>query len=324
MRVLLTGGAGFIGSNLAEYLLERGYHVTVFDNFITGKRENVKELKKIASKHGQLEVVEGDIRDLKSLKKATKNKELVFHQAALPSVVRSIQDPVLTSSINIIGTINVLKTAHEENVKRVVYASSSSVYGLNPVPQREEMFPMPLSPYAVTKLAGEHYCRVFFETYGLETVILRYFNVFGPKQDASSEYAAVVPKFITALLDNAKPTVYGDGEQSRDFTYVKNVCEANLLAAKAKNAAGKVFNIGCGKSTSVNALLSEISKIVGKRTEPVYAEKREGDIRDSLADISRAEKILNYKPKYGLSEGLKETVKWLAANKKGGKFEKRR
>jgi len=311
MRVLVTGGAGFIGSNLAEYLLNGGYEVSVFDNFITGKRENVKALEAVAKKNKHaLEVIEGDIRDFKALKKAVKDREMVFHQAALPSVARSIQDPVLTSEINVIGTINVLKAACDENARRLVYASSSSVYGFNPVPQKEEMMPSPLSPYAVSKLAGEHYCKVFFETYGLETVALRYFNVFGPRQDANSEYAAVVPKFIKALLDNERPVIYGDGSQSRDFTYVKNVCEANVLAAKSKNAAGKVFNIACGKSTSVNQLLSKISELVGKKAEPIYAEKRKGEIRDSLADISAAEKILNYKPRYNLVEGLKETISY--------------
>ncbi len=304
-RVLVTGGAGFIGSNLCRELLRRGYEVVVVDNFLTGKRENLQGIE------AEIELYEGDIRDLNFVKKAVKGVDYISHQAALPSVPRSIQDPITTNEINVGGTLNVLTAARDENVERVVYASSSSIYGLNPLPQREDMKPMPLSPYAVSKVTGEYYAKVFYEVYGLETVGLRYFNVFGPRQDPNSQYAAVIPKFLKLMINDKAPEIYGDGKQSRDFTYIKNVVEANILALEKKNIAGEIFNIACGRSTSLNELVEIMNKILGKDIKPVYGEPRKGDIRHSLADISKAEKLLGYKVKYSLEDGLRETAKWL-------------
>lgn len=306
MGILVTGGAGFIGSNIAIELIEQGYDVRILDNFARGKFENIENIKE------KTELVNGDIRDLETLKKATKDIEYVLHQAAIPSVPKSIEDPLASNSVNINGTLNTLLASRDSNVKRLVFASSSSVYGNSPVlPKKETLEPNPISPYGLTKLVGERYCRLFYELYGLETISLRYFNIFGPRQDIESQYASVIPKFIRAILSNRPPTIFGDGKQSRDFTFVKNVVEANILAIKAKsNAVGKVFNIACGRKTTINELAEKINKILKKDIKPEYTKPRKGDIKHSLADISRAKELLGYEPKYGLERGLKLTIDW--------------
>ena len=302
---LVTGGAGFIGSNLVEHLVRAGEKVRVIDNFSTGKRENLSSIP------GQFEFVEADIRDLEAIRPAFEGVEFVLHQAAVPSVPRSVEDPVTSHEANVTGTVNVLLAARDAGVKRVVIASSSSVYGNNPrLPKHEEMVPQPLSPYAASKLATEGYALAFFHVYGLETVCLRYFNVFGPRQDPKSQYAAVIPKFITAMLNGKPPTIYGDGEQTRDFTYVENVIQANLKAAHADGAAGRVFNIACGQRISINELVRILNEILGTDIEPVYDEPRPGDVKHSLADISAAREVLGYEPEVDFAEGLRRTVKW--------------
>jgi len=302
---LVTGGAGFIGSNIVHFLIKKGERVRVLDNFLTGKKEN------LASIRDKIELIEGDIRNFEICLKATKGVDYVLHQAALPSVPRSIEDPLTTSEININGTLNILLASLKNKIKRVVYASSSSIYGDSPVlPKKEEMTPSPLSPYAITKLTGEYYCKVFYQIYGLETVILRYFNVFGPCQDPTSQYAAVIPKFIRAMLKGERPIIYGDGEQSRDFTYVENVVMANILSATKKEASGKVFNIATQKRITINELVKEINNILNTNIKPEYASPRPGDIKHSLADITAAKKILGYNPKVQFREGLEKTVNW--------------
>ena len=304
-KILVTGGAGFIGSNLTEALLKRGHLVRVLDNFSTGKRENLVFDKAFPS----LEIIEGDIRDLSICQRAMKDIEYVFHQAALPSVQRSVEDPLTSNSVNVGGTLNVLLAARDAGVRRLIYASSSSVYGDTPtLPKVEEMLPIPLSPYALQKYIGEQYGRLFFKLYGLETVSLRYFNVFGPKQDPNSIYSAVIPKFIDALLEGRSPIVFGDGEQSRDFTYIDNVVQANLLAMSAAYLNGEAINIACGKKTSLNQLLNFLKEIVGSKVSPSYEEPRKGDVRHSLADIQKGKKILNYEPEVEIEVGLKKTV----------------
>lgn len=306
MAYLVTGGAGFIGSHIVEELVRRGEKVKVLDNFITGKREN------IAAFLDMIELIEGDIRDFKTCRQALDGVDYVLHQAALPSVPRSIEDPLLTNEINVKGTLNLLLTAHEAKVKRFVFASSSSVYGDDPqLPKKEGSEGMPLSPYAASKFVGEKYCQVFSEIYGLETISLRYFNIFGPRQDPFSQYAAAIPLFITKILTNESPEIFGDGEQSRDFTYVANVVEANLRAVEAPpQAVGGVFNIACGERTTVNALAKEINKLVGISRGPIYAEPRPGDIKHSFADISQARKVLGFEPAVSFRQGLKKTVAW--------------
>ncbi|HHV77980.1 MAG TPA: SDR family oxidoreductase [Syntrophothermus lipocalidus] len=304
---LVTGGAGFIGSHLVEELIKRGERVRVIDNLSTGRKENIEPFL------SEIEFIEGDIRDLGLVRKVMVGVDYVLHQAAVPSVPRSVRDPLATNSANVDGTLNVLIAARDAGVKRVVYASSSSVYGDTPVlPKHEGMKPEPRSPYAVSKLAGEFYCQVFYHVYGLETVALRYFNVFGPRQDPKSEYAAVVPKFITALLHGEPPVIFGDGEQSRDFTYVSNVVEANLLAAKAEQVAGEVFNIACGERITINELARLLIEIIGVSCylQPKYAPPRPGDVRHSLADVSKARELLGYKVKVDIREGLERTVEW--------------
>jgi nucleoside-diphosphate-sugar epimerase len=277
----------------------------VIDNLSTGNRRNIEPFLE------EIEFIECDIRDLDLVTEAMEGVDYVLHQAAVPSVPRSVKDPLTSNSANVEGTLNVLLAARDANVKRVVYASSSSVYGDTPVlPKHEDMKQAPRSPYAVSKLAGEVYCQAFYHTYGLETVALRYFNVFGPRQDPKSQYAAVVPKFISALLQNNPPTVFGDGEQSRDFTYVQNVVEANLLAAKAPNVAGEVFNIACGERLTVNELARVLAETIGVNVEPEYTSGRPGDVLHSLADISKARELLGYAVKVNASHGLKETVDW--------------
>ncbi|MGQ9471285.1 MAG: SDR family oxidoreductase [Candidatus Aminicenantales bacterium] len=303
---LVTGGAGFIGSHLAERLVNLGERVRLLDNFLTGKKEN------IASFLDRVELIEGDIRDFDVCLLACKDVDYVLHQAALPSVGRSVEDPATSNEINITGTLNLLRAACKAGVKRFVFASSSSVYGDDDsLPKKEGREGRPLSPYALSKLTGEHYCRLFFQLYGLSTVCLRYFNIFGPRQDPYSPYAAVIPSFIFRLLRGERVIIFGDGEQSRDFTYVANVVEANLLATQAENkVSGEVFNIAGGQEITVNTLAAEISRLLGAENEPIYAEPRPGDIRHSLADISRARQALGYEPHYGFNEGLRETVSW--------------
>lgn len=306
MKVLVTGGAGFIGSHLAGRLVEGGHAVRILDNFSTGRRSNLRALE------GELEVIEGDMQSAERAYAATRGCELVFHQAALPSVPRSIQDPLTSNASNVTGLLNVLLAARDAGVRRVVYASSSSVYGANPaLPKSEDMATKPISPYAVAKLAGEGYCRAFGEVYGLETVAIRYFNVFGPRQDPRSQYAAVVPNFASALLRGERPTIHGDGEQSRDFTYVENVVEGNMLAASAPDAAGHVYNVACGERVTLNELFGELADLIGCDVEPKYVEPRAGDVRHSLADISAARRDLGYEPGVMLREGLARTVEHL-------------
>lgn len=311
---LVTGGAGFIGSHLVEELVRQGQRVRVIDNLSTGKKENIEPFI------SRIEFIEGDIRDLQLVREAMQGVDYVLHQAAVPSVPRSVRDPLTTNAANVDGTLNILIAARDAGVKRVVYASSSSVYGDTPtLPKREDMRPEPRSPYAVSKLAGEFYCRVFYHVYGLETVVLRYFNVFGPRQDPKSQYAAVIPRFITALLCGEPPTIFGDGEQSRDFTYVENVVEANLLAAKVPNIAGEVFNIACGERITINELAQLLTEIIGvnPRLKPKYAPSRPGDVRHSLADISKSRGLLGYEVKVSTREGLEQTVAWYASKQKG-------
>jgi UDP-glucose 4-epimerase len=303
-KVLVTGGAGFIGSNLTEALLQKGHSVRVLDDFSTGKRENLVFDKAYPS----LEIIEGDIRDLSTCQKTVQGMEYVFHQGALPSVQRSVEDPGTSHAVNVGGTLNILLAAREKGVKRVMYAASSSIYGDTPtLPKHEEMPPHPLSPYALQKYIGEQYCRLFFQLYGLETISLRYFNVFGPKQDPNSLYSAVIPKFIDALLQGRAPIIFGDGEQSRDFTYIENVVQANLLAMSAERLHGDAVNIACGKRISLNQLLNEI---LGSKQSPIYQEPRKGDVKHSLADIRKGKEIINYEPKVGIETGLKKTVEF--------------
>jgi len=305
MKILVTGGAGFIGSHIVEELVRRGDTVRVLDNFSTGKREN------IAPFADRIELIEGDLRDFETVRKAVEGMDYILHQGALPSVPRSIADPITTNEVNVGGTLNVLVAARDSNVKRVVYASSSSIYGeAKGRIKKESLSPNPLSPYALSKLTGESYCRIFYSIYGLETVILRYFNVFGPRQDPFSQYSAAIPKFITLMLEGKQPTIFGDGRQSRDFTYVQNVVQANLSAMVAPDAAGKVCNIACSRSIELNKLVKLLNEILGTNISPVYTSPRPGDIRHSLADISNAKKFLGYYPKTNFEEGLKKTVEY--------------
>jgi len=302
---LVTGGAGFIGSHLACALVERGFKVKVLDDFSTGRTENLKCVE------GTAEMINGSVADLLLVKKSMKGVDCVLHEAAIASVPRSIERPAESAMANIIGTLNVLIAARDARVKRVVYASSSSVYGDTPtLPKTEDMPPNPQSPYALTKYAGERYTQLFHSIYGLETLALRYFNVFGPRQDPNSQYAAVVPRFITSALSGKKQTIYGDGEQTRDFGYIKDVVEANMLAMNAKKGFGEVFNIAGGKRTSINELRSMICELAGKDVEAVYEPARKGDVKHSLADIGKAQRTLGFNPKYSVRDGLKETVEW--------------
>jgi nucleoside-diphosphate-sugar epimerase len=307
MRVLVTGGGGFIGSHLVERLLREGHTVRALDNFSTGRRDNLLPFAE------DVEVVEGDLQSYERAHKAVRGCEVVFHQAALPSVPRSIQDPLTSSGVNITGTLNVLLAARDEDVRRVVFASSSSVYGANlELPKREEMAAEPISPYATAKLAAENYCRSFTQVYGLETVALRYFNVFGPRQDPQSAYAAVIPNFITAFLAGRAPVVHGDGEQSRDFTYIDNVVAANLLAADAPGVAGRRYNIACGERTTLNRLAAELRDLTGATVEPIHDDPRAGDVPHSLADVGAAARDLGYEPRIDLRDGLERTVAYYA------------
>jgi nucleoside-diphosphate-sugar epimerase len=299
MKYLVTGGGGFIGSNIVEELLKKGHSVRVLDNFSTGRRENISKYSK------DIELIEGDIRSTHTVNEAVKNIDVILHQAALPSVPRSINDPITSNDVNVGGTLNILDSARLNNVKRVVFASSSSIYGDNPeLPKKEDMNPNPLSPYAVSKLTGEKYCLVFSQIYSLETVCLRYFNVFGPNQDPNSQYSAVIPKFIKSALNDEEIIIYGDGEQSRDFTYVANVVYANLLASEIELKAGIVMNCACHDRISLNELIKFISDLTGKKITPKYDSARTGDIKHSFADISLAKNILKYEPIIDFNKGL--------------------
>ena len=310
---LVTGGAGFIGSHIVRELVARGEEVTVLDNLSTGREENLEDVR------DRIRLIVGDIREREAVGDALEGAEFVLHQAALSSVPRSVAEPMATDENNTRGTLNVLLCARDAGVRRLVLASSSSVYGEVPVlPKAESQSPCPMSPYAVSKLVGELYCGVFNNLYGLETICLRYFNVFGPCQDPASEYAAVVPKFIQALLAGGRPVIYGDGEQSRDFTYVSNVVDANIAACVAPpSATGRSYNIACGERTTVMELFRIIAGFTGSGAEPVYKEKRTGDIMHSLADISMVKDKLDYSPRVGIREGLRKTVEWY--RKRNGK-----
>jgi nucleoside-diphosphate-sugar epimerase len=300
-RVLVTGGGGFIGSNLVRGLLERGDEVRVLDNFATGNRANLEGL--------EVEVVEGELRSYERVHNAVRGVEIVFHLGALGSVPRSVQDPLTSSAVNVEGTLNVLLAARDEGIRRVVFSSSTSVYGVRrELPVTEGLPVDPLSPYGVSKLAAERYCVAFSRVYNLETAVLRYFNVFGPRQSPSSQYAAAVPLFIARIAAGAPITVFGDGEQSRDFTYVANVVDATIAAAHAEGANGRIFNVAASAPTTVNALADEIGAILGKPVRKDFAPSRAGDIRDSWADIAAAREVLGWEPRVGLREGLERTV----------------
>jgi len=302
-NVLVTGGCGFIGSHLVEALVDRGDQVRVLDVLCSGKHEN------LGSNFAKVELMVGDVADHEVVRRAVEGIDLVFHQAALASVPRSIEDPLATHAACVTGTVVLLHAAHQAGVKRVVYAASSSAYGNQPTPlKRETDLPSPLSPYAAAKLAAEHYCHAFYHSYGLETVCLRYFNVFGPRQDPSGPYAAVIPLFAQKLLAGQAPTIYGDGLQTRDFTYIGNVVQANLLASQVAAAAGQTFNVGNGQAISLLDLLAMMQPIIGTNIQPMFAPARTGDVRDSLADISHAQAVLGYQPTIDLKEGLLRTV----------------
>ena len=313
---LVTGGAGFIGSNIVEELLRRNQKVRILDNFSTGKRENITRVKEILESENinnleKLEVVEGDIRSYHIVREAIEGVDFILHQAALPSVPRSVKDPLTSNEVNVVGTLNILNAAKEIKVKRIVYASSSSVYGdLEVLPKTEDMLPKPLSPYAVSKLAAEKYCQVFTNLYGLETIVLRYFNVFGPRQDPNSQYSAVIPKFIKMIKEGTSPTVFGDGEQSRDFTYVRNVVEANLLACKknTEELSGEIFNVAFGKRITINELLNSINDILKTNIQPNYTDPRPGDVKHSLSNIGKIRQLLDYEPEVDFFEGLKRVI----------------
>jgi len=307
VKYLVTGGAGFIGSNIVKKLLESNNYVRIIDNFSTGKKENIAEF--LDNKN--FEFIEGDINDSKIIKSALKDIDFVFHEAAIPSVPRSIDNPFATNKANIDGTLNLLIASHEAHVKKVVYASSSSVYGNSiKMPKQEDDPINPISPYALTKFVGERYCQLFTKFYKLPTLCLRYFNVFGPKQDPDSQYSAVIPLFIKKIIKDEQPTIYGDGEQSRDFTYVDNVVHANILAMHS-DISGEIINIACGKKTSLNDLLKHINQSLRKNIKAIYENARSGDVKHSLADISKAKKLIDYNPLVDTKKGIENTIEWI-------------
>lgn len=305
---LVTGGSGFIGGHIAERLVKDGRDVRILDNLSTGHRKNIEAV------YDKVDFVEGDIRDADCVKQAMQDVDTVFHLAALASVPRSVEAPVENNDVNINGTLQLLLGARDANVRRFVYSASSSAYGDSPVlPKREDMAPIPLSPYAVAKLAAEQYCKAFYECYGLQTVSLRYFNVFGPRQDPNSAYAAVIPAFVTRAINNDPPIVYGDGEQTRDFCYIDNVVNANLRGADAKEVRGDVVNIACGESTSLNQIIAKINELLGTSLEADYQPARAGDVKHSLADISAAREVLGYEPGVLFDEGLTLAIEYYRA-----------
>ncbi len=306
---LVTGGAGFIGSHLVHRLVADGQKVRVLDNFSTGKRAN------LAGVMDRIEVIEGDLRRYEDCLLACKGVEVIFHEGALPSVPKSVADPRSSHDANINGTFNILMAARECGCRRVIYAASSSAYGDQPEsPKRESMRPAPLSPYAVNKLVGEYYLKVFHECYGLETLSLRYFNVFGPRQDPKSQYAAAIPAFVTAILNDQPPTIYGDGEQTRDFTFIDNVVHGNMLAAKAPKLGGEVVNLACAESVTVNRTIRLINELLGKDVKPIYTDVRPGDVKHSLADVTLARKIIGFEPVVTFDEGLRRAIEWYREN----------
>jgi len=307
MVVLITGGSGFIGSHIAELLANKGFTVRVLDNFSTSTKKNLDGIS--------TELVKGDIQDFKTVKDCMEDVEFVLHQAALASVPRSISNPIITNTVNICGTLNVLKAAQESNVKRVVFASSSSVYGgCEEIIKTETLTPLPLSPYALTKLAGEYYCKIFHSIYGLETVSLRYFNVYGPRQNLKSQYASVIPSFANRILNNKQPIIYGDGNQTRDFTFVKDVAQANIKAMTTHGISGEVFNIGSGKDYSINYLAEQVNEFFGTMFKPIYEDERPGDPKHTIADISKARKLLKFNPETSFEKGLRITLEWFQKN----------
>jgi UDP-glucose 4-epimerase len=306
---LVTGGAGFIGSHIVRRLLEQGRSVRVLDDFSTGKRQNLAEVA------AQIELVEGSICDPATVAQAMRGVEVVFHLAARASVPRSVAEPRPCNEINVTGTLNLLIAARDVGARRFVYSASSSAYGDTPVmPKKPDMRPQPLSPYAVSKLAAEHYCTCWSHVYGLQTACLRYFNVFGPRQDPHGAYAAVIPAFVSRMLKGQPPVVYGDGEQSRDFCFIENVVNANMLAAEAPELHGEVVNIACGERTTLNAIVKDINTLLGTNVQPKYEPARAGDVRHSLADLSDAKRVLGYEPKIMFSEGLRRSIDWYRAN----------
>ena len=308
-RFLVTGGAGFIGSNICRKLISQNCFVRIVDNLLTGKKSNLSDII------DKIEFIEADMGDEQVANEAMKDIDVVLHQGALPSVPLSVDNPAATHKHCVDATFTLLLAARNSGVKRFVYAASSSAYGDTPaLPKVESMIPAPLSPYAVGKLTGEYYCSVFYHVYNLETISLRYFNVFGPYQNPKSQYAAAIPAFVTYILKNESPTIYGDGEQSRDFTYIDNVVEANLLAAKAEKTQGQVINIACGRAVTINEIIDMINHSLGKNIKPVYTDPRPGDVKHSLADITAAKKHLGYKPTVSFEQGLQKAINWYCNN----------
>ena len=305
MNILVTGGAGFIGSHLAEALVKRGHRVRVLDDFFSGHRENLASVKR------DVEILRGDCADQRAAQRAVKGIEVIFHEGAIPSVARSVADPLRSRRANGTATLTMLLAARDGGTRRFIYASSSSVYGDTPtLPKRETMTPNPLSPYAAEKLAGEHYLRMFHRLFGLETLSLRYFNIFGPRQDPTSPYSGVISRFATALIAGETPVIFGDGRQSRDFTYVGNVVDANLRALTARKLEGESVNIATGRRITLRALLAQMARTLGRSARPRFEPARAGDVRHSLADVSRARRLLGYRPRFGLDEGLEKTMAW--------------
>jgi UDP-glucose 4-epimerase len=312
MKILVTGGAGFIGSHIVEALVKKGHEVRVLDNFFSGKMENLRAVK------GDVEVLRGDCADLKAAGRAARGVEAVFHEGAIASVARSVKDPLLSHNANATATLTMLVAARDAGARRFVYAGSSSVYGDTPtLPKHERMVPMPLSPYAGAKLAGEHYLRIFARLYGMETLTIRYFNVFGPRQDPGSPYSGVISRFTTELLAGRTPLIYGDGLQSRDFTYVANVVDANLRALKAKGLAGQSVNVATGNRITLRQLLASLAALIGRPAKATYGPARAGDVRHSLADIRAAKKLLGYRPIVDFETGLRRTVDWYRSAHRG-------